>query len=104
MNGDLTAMNSEFNGNNNGHFYKIHSINTSPSFIFFLHLKIFTHTYKMAKILFLCITLFVVIVFFFFFTHIEELGEDFVLLAIIFVLPLLVFACIITFYFRGGLD
>jgi hypothetical protein len=57
----------------------------------------------MAKILFLSITLSVVIVFFFF-AHIEEIGEDFVLLAIIFVLPLLGLACVITFCFRGGLD
>jgi hypothetical protein len=43
-------------------------------------------------------------VFFFFFALIEEIGEDFVRLAIIIVLPLLVLACLITFCFGGGLD
>jgi hypothetical protein len=58
----------------------------------------------MAKNLFICISLFVVIVFFLFFALIEEIGEDFVRLAIIIVLPLLVLACLITFCFGGGLD
>lgn len=58
----------------------------------------------MAKNLFICISLFVVIVLFFFFALIEEIGEDFVRLAIIIVLPLLVLACLITFCFGGGLD
>lgn len=58
----------------------------------------------MAKNLFICISLFMVIVFFIFFALIEEIGEDFVRLAIIIVLPLFVLACLITFCFGGGLD
>jgi len=99
-------MNSEINGNCNGHYYKIHSINTSPPFIIFFHttLKILTHTFKMTKIFLLCITLLVVILFFISFTHIEELGKDFIGLIIISVLPLLGLACVVTFCFGRDLD
>jgi hypothetical protein len=46
-----TVMNSDFNGyeqcffngNSNGHFYKIHSINTSPSFIIFTSQNIYSY-------------------------------------------------------------
>ena len=53
----------------------------------------------MTKIFLLCITLLVVVLFFISFTHIEELGKDYVGIIIISVLPLLGLACVITFCF-----
>ena len=58
----------------------------------------------MTKIFLLCITLLVVILFFISFTHIEELGKDFIGLIIISVLPLLGLDCVVTFCFGRDLD
>jgi len=58
----------------------------------------------MTKIFLLCITLLVVILFFTSFTHIEELGKDFIGLIIISALPLLGLACVVTFCLGRDLD